>query len=255
MPDWIGAWLISIACLFMLFPADRWIHKHLQGLGLLITNDPKGAVLIYYLSLLPGVFLHEGSQWLLAQALRVKIKKFRIWPEKKTSGVIQLGLVDIDDDTDIVRATLISLIPMVTGITAIALIGTFRFDTSALMTALTAGDVPVMLDGIGKFLGAPDFFLWAYLIFAIANAMFPEIHDRFNLWIFAGFAAVVVAFLLLLDLSILLWAIMDGPLAEIARFTSFALSMALVIDLFVMVVIWGLERAFSRVGGREVEYR
>jgi hypothetical protein len=59
MPDWIGPWIITAIAIWLIQPVTRWIHKHLQGLGLLVTNDPKGAVLLYYVSLLPGVFLHE----------------------------------------------------------------------------------------------------------------------------------------------------------------------------------------------------
>jgi hypothetical protein len=255
MPDWVGPWVITAAAIWLIQPLIRWIHKHLQGLGLLLTNDPKGAVLIYYLSLLPGVFLHELTQWLLAIILRVKIKRFQLWPEKQKGGLIRLGLVDIDDNTDVVRATLIGFVPVLVGIIVVALIGAAHFNTDALLSSVMTGDLPTMTAGIGQFVGAPDFWLWVYLVFAIANAMLPEEQDRINWWVLAGALAVVAIFLWLLDLGILVQAGLDGPLAQLARMMSLALTLSLAIDLGVMALISLVELIFSRFVNREVHYQ
>jgi hypothetical protein len=207
MPDWIISWITIGLVILPLRSLERWIHKHVQGLGLLLTNNPQAAVLIYYLSLFPGVFLHELSQWLLAKVLRVKVKQFRIWPEtQKGGGLIRLGLVEIDPKTDTIRATLVGIIPMVTGIAALALIGTTRFDTAPLLESLATGDVPTIAAGVRAFTAAPDFMLWAYLIFAFANAMLPEPHDEINWWMIIGPVAGITVFLLVLDLGILIQA-------------------------------------------------
>ena len=255
LPDWLVPWLIAAAAVYPLVRIERWIHRHIQGLGLLLTNNPQAAVLIYYLSLLPGVVLHEFSQWALAQILRVKIKKFQIWPEKQRGGVIRLGLVDIDKKTDGVRASLIGMVPLATGVATIALIGAWRFDTQTLLTALGTGDLPSILAGIDAFISTPDFWLWIYLVFAIANAMLPEQHDTINWWLPVGALAAITAFLWILDLSILIQAMLEGPLAAMARALSFSLVMALVVDLFMMGVISAAEAIFSRVLNRELEYR
>ncbi len=255
MPDWVLAWLITIAAIWLLLPATRWIHKHLQGLGLLLTNNPQGAVLTYYLALLPGVILHEVTQWVLAKILRVKVKKFRLWPEKQKGGVIRLGLVEIDDGTDAVRATLIGIVPVLVGILAIALIGGLTFRTQALLASLTSGDLPTLAAGWGTFVSAPDFWFWVYLVFAVANAMLPEEHDQINWWLLGGVLVGVVVVLLVLDLGILLQAGLNGPLADLARMMSLALTLSLAIDLFVMALISLTEWIFGRFLNREVEYR
>lgn len=254
MPDWIVSWILVALAIWLLRPTIRWIHKHVQGLGLLITNNPQGAVLIYYLALLPGVALHEGSQWALAKILRVKVKKFRLWPEKQRGGVIRLGLVEIDDETDIVRSTLVGLIPLVAGIGVIALIGGWRFDPAELLAALATGDLPTIAAGLGAFLDAPDFWLWAYIVFAVANTMLPEEHDRINWWLIVGLLVGLAVFLWLLDLSILIQAGLNGPLAQLAASMSLALILSLCIDWLVMGVIWVMERVFGRLLNREVEY-
>lgn len=255
MPNWVVSWILVAVAIWLLRPTIRWIHKHVQGLGLLITNDPQGAVLIYYLALLPGVALHEGSQWLLAKLLRVKVKKFRLWPEKQRGGVIRLGLVEIAEETDNVRATLVGIIPLVVGIGVIALIGGWRFNPSVLLTALGTGDIPTIGAALGTFLSAPDFWLWVYIIFAIANTMLPEEHDRISWWPIVGLLVGLAAVLWLLDLSILIQAGLDGPLAQLAASMSLALILSLCIDWVVMTMIWVMERVLGRLFNREVEYR
>jgi hypothetical protein len=254
MPDWVFPWLLAGLAIWPLIHVERWIHKHIQGLGLLLTNDPQAAVLIYYLVLLPGVALHELSQWVLAKILLVKVKKFRLWPEKQ-GDLIRLGLVEIDRKVDVVRTTLIGIIPLVTGIAAIALIASRRFDTEALIASLTTGDVPTMAAGLGAFMSAPDFWLWLYLVFAIANAMLPEPHDEVNWWMLGGVVVAIFIFLWVLDLRILIEAGLEGPLAQLARWLSLVLVMALVLDLVGMGLIAAAEALFSRLLGRELEYR
>jgi hypothetical protein len=254
MPDWIISWVLVAIAIWLLRPTTRWIHKHVQGLGLLVTNNPQGAVLIYYLALLPGVALHEGSQWVLAKILRVKVKKFRLWPEKQRGGVIRLGLVEIDDATDVVRATLVGIVPLVVGIGAVALIGGTRFDPGALLAALSTGDLPTIAAGLGAFMSAPDFWLWVYVVFAVANTMLPEEHDQINWWLIVGLLVGLAVVLWLLDLSILIQAGLDGPLAQLAASMSLALILSLCIDGVGMAAIWGMEQLFSRLLKRDVEY-
>lgn len=254
MQQWLLPWIIAGLAVWPLVHVERWIHKHIQGLGLLLTNNPQAAVLIYYLSLLPGVVLHESSQWLLAQILRVRIRKFELWPQKQ-GKLIRLGLVEIDKRTDFVRATLIGMVPLASGVAMISLIGSVRFDTGMLLDAVATGDLPTIVQGLNTFIAVPDFVFWLYLIFAIANAMLPEPHDRINWWLPVGAMAAVTLFLLLLDLNIVLRTLLEGPLAKLAQWLSFALVTALVIDLIMMGIISIAEFAFSRILNRELEYK
>ncbi len=256
LPEWLAYWMLAAILIAPLVWVERWIHRHIQGLGLLITNDPQAAVLIYYIALFPGVFLHEASQWVLAKLLRVQVKKFQLWPEKQKGGVIRLGLVEIDSkNTDTVRATLVGMVPMITGIAAIALIGSTRFDIRILADAFSSGDLPTMMQGIGQFFSAPDFWLWAYLVFSIANAMLPEEHDEINWWLLGGVFAGMLAFLLILDLGILVEAFLEGPFTWLGEFLSLALGIAMFIDLSVIALLALTEWIFKEFFDREVEYR
>ncbi len=253
IPNWLIPWFVAALAIWPLVQVERWIHRHVQGLGLLLTNNPQAAVLIYYMALLPGVVLHEVSQWVLARLLRVRVKQFRLWPQEQRGGVIRLGLVEIEKGTDDLRATLIGMVPLVSGVGAIVLIGS-HFNLQALLDALPTGDLPTIGAALDAFFSTPDFWLWVYLVFAIANAMLPEEHDRINWWLFVGAAGAITVVLLALDLSILLQAWLEGPLAQVARWLSFALVAALAIDLFMMALIALAEAIFSRLLGRELEY-
>lgn len=254
MPNWLVPWIVAALAIWPLVLVERWVHRHIQGLGLLLTNNPQAASLIYYLALLPGVVLHEGSQWVLAKLLGVKVKKFQLWPDKQ-GGSVRLGLVEIDRKTDRIRATLVGMVPLVTGVAAITLIGSARFDLQLLTDGLGSGDFPTLFAAIGEFISVPDFWLWVYLVFAIANAMLPEEHDRINWWLFLIAGGAITGILLLLDLGILLQVWLDGPLTRLAEWLSFALVLALVLDLFVMGLLALSELVFSRLLGRQLEYR
>ena len=257
MPEWVIPWLLAGLAVWPLRRVERWIHKHIQGLGLLVTNDPRSAVLFYYIMLVPGVILREVTQWLVAQVLRVKVKKFRLWPEQKgKSGPLRLGLVEIDHkNTDNVRATLIGITPLAVGVVVLGLIGSRVMDTSAFLVSLQNGDVPTILRGFGALMNTPDFWVWVYVIFTVANAMLPEEHDQISWLVLVVPFVVLTVSLFLLQLGVVARAILDGPLADLARLLSLALIMALVIDLFFMAVIAILEAVLGRLLGREVEYK
>ncbi len=83
------------------------------------------------------------------------------------------------------RDSLVGLAPWLTG-TAILLFVSYRvFDVGALGQAWLLGGwlgVLQLLPGFGR---VPDFGLWAYLIFAVSNAMTPSSADR-EAWLTAG---------------------------------------------------------------------
>jgi hypothetical protein len=77
-------------------------------------------------------------------------------------------------------------------------IGYGIFDVAALGQAWYAGGWLAVLRAAEGIWRVPDFWLWAYLIFAISNAMTPSPADR-QPWLLAGLylgLALVVAYLL-----------------------------------------------------------
>ncbi len=237
----------------LLLLVERWIHRHLQGTMLLFTGDRKVAVILYALFLLPGVFLHEISHALVAMLLGVRVGRISLRP-KMADQRIQLGFVPVEE-TDVVRASLIGLAPLLTGSAIILLIGHYVFGISTTQSALVSGNWDAMIQGLQEMLKAPDALLWAYVVFAVSNTMFPSRSDR---------QAWTPVFLFLILLTALIWAAGLGP--AIVNSLSSTLSAAvywllmvyvftLVADLPFVLFIVLTEKLLGHLKGVRVDYK
>jgi hypothetical protein len=143
-------WLAATLALLLLI--ERWIHRHLQGVMLLLTGDPDIAVVLYALPLLPGIFVHELSHALAAILLGARVGRISIRP-KRTGQRVQLGFVPVEK-TDVVRASLIGLAPLLVGSGVILLIGYWVFDLGtlggALVTVWVAGLGPAVVESLAE---------------------------------------------------------------------------------------------------------
>lgn len=243
-------WLAATLALLLLI--ERWIHRHLQGVMLLLTGDPDIAVVLYALPLLPGIFVHELSHALAAILLGARVGRISIHP-KRTGQRVQLGFVPVEK-TDVVRASLIGLAPLLVGSGVILLIGYWVFDVSTLGGALVTGDLANLIAGLLRALKAPDAWIWAYVIFAMSNTMLPSRSDR-QAW------APVILFLLLAGALVWaagLWpAIVEGvaePLNIALRWLAMMCALTMAVDLPFALLIALVERVLGQVKGVRVEY-
>ena len=243
---WLGVTLV------LLLLVEHWIHRHLQGLMLLLTGDPQVAVLLYALPLLPGIFLHELSHALAAILLGVRVGRMSIRP-KLAGQRVQLGFVPVEK-TGVVRASLIGLAPLLAGSAVILWIGYGVFDTGTMGAALAAEGLADLAAWARKALDAPDAWLWAYVVFAVGNTMLPSRADR-QAW------APVLLFLFLI--GVLIWmaglwpAIVQRlaePLATALRWLVTMCGLTIAADLPFMLVIALGERVLGRAKGLRVEY-
>jgi hypothetical protein len=249
--NWTPLLWLAVA-LALLLLVERWIHRHLQGVMLLLTGDREIAVLLYALPLLPGILLHELSHALAAVLLGVRVGRISIRPQLAGQRV-QLGFVPVEK-TDAVRASLIGLSPLLAGSAAILSIGYWVFGLDALGAALAAGDRANLIPGLLSALRAPDAWLWAYVIFAVSNTMLPSRTDR-QAW------TPLLLFLLLI--GALLWAagfwpaIVAGlaePVTTALRWLAIMCALTVGIDLPFMLLIALVERSTERLKGMRVEY-
>jgi len=243
-------WLAATLALLMLI--ERWIHRHLQGVMLLLTGDLDVAAVLYALPLLPGIILHELSHALSAVLLGVRVGRISIRP-KRAGQRIQLGFVPVEK-TDVVRASLIGLAPLLTGSAVILLTGYWIFGLDAMGAALAAGDGPSLVAGMQEALGVSDSWLWAYVIFAVSNTMLPSRADR-QAW------TPVIIFLLLI--GALVWAAGLGPalieeaaapLATALRWLTLMCALTIAVDAPFVLLIALAERLLERAKGMRVGY-
>jgi len=78
----LTSWLWLVISLVPLIVLERWIHRHLQGVWLLLVRDADLALILYSLLMLPGVLVHEASHWVAATLLGVKAGRFSVVPER-----------------------------------------------------------------------------------------------------------------------------------------------------------------------------
>jgi hypothetical protein len=95
----------------------------------------------------------------------------------------------------------------------------------------------------------PDFWLWAYLIFAISNAMTPSPSDR-QPWRLAGIyiGLALVAAYLLGGLSLVPQGLSDY-VAGALQLLTLAFLFTLVLDLFAAALLWIAEEAIGHGRG------
>src|SRR5215468_1135718 len=89
-------WIIFAGVVFLLAGTQRWIHRHLFGMGYVISNEKSTATLLYYLALMPGVLLHEMSHYLVAGMFHIRHKKFNMIPKAQEDGSLEMGFIELE---------------------------------------------------------------------------------------------------------------------------------------------------------------
>ncbi len=231
-----------LACLLLL---SRWITQQVLRLGHRLTQNEAAALIGYYLLFFPGILLHELSHIGMALIVGLRVGRLSLGPKQRRSSV-ELGSVMVSRG-DALRESLVGLAPFLVGSAALLTIGYGIFDVAALGRAWAAGGWPAVLRAADGIWQVPDFWLWAYLIFAISNAMTPSPADR-RPWLTAGIylaLALGISYLLgglaLLPAELGIRAMAALPLLTLA----FAFTLAL--DLAAALLLWLAESVLIRL--------
>lgn len=256
MFDALAPLLWTLFSLFIVLILQRWIHRHLQGVGLLLTGSIFSTDLIYALILFPGVLLHELSHWLTANLLGIRTGKLSLIPRRLPDGSLQLGYVEYYKNASLgpIRESLVGGAPLIFGTSAVLLIGLHIFGVSNLATVVQTGHVDGLSTVIGTLFATADFWFWLYLIFAISNAMMPSRSDRRAWPAFFALILLVALALYLLGMADVVLAGLAGPAALVFGYLGLAFSMTIAVNLLAVVFIFALEELISRLKGMHVEY-
>lgn len=161
---------------FLLAWLSRQIGLSVQMLAARFTGMADAAMLAVFLVFLPGVIVHEGAHWLTARMLGLRTGKFRVWP-KRQRQTIGLGSVSVESSGAVIDSV-VGLAPLMAGSALIAVIAHSILGGSRVSYALLAGEWRASVAAFVAALRHSDAALWAYLLFAIANAMMPSASDR-----------------------------------------------------------------------------
>ena len=233
--------------LLLLMWADRWLHRNLQGLMFLITEDKDISLWLYAITLLPGVALHELSHAFMAGVLGVKIGKLNILP-RRVNKRIQLGYVPIAN-TDFFRARLVGLAPLLLGGTVSVIIGHNIFSTPQVVAALSDGNWLGGLQGLREVLREPDFWVWAYFVFAIGNTMLPSRSDIHALPILVILLALLAAGIVYIGGRVYLLKGVGQVLVLAQQWLVLLGASTLLVDVPFFAVIFLLQRMLERIKG------
>ena len=175
---------------------QRFLHREIQSVFLIISRDARVTMTIFQLIFLPGVFLHEGSHFLMAKLLGVPTGRFSILPRPLPNGRLQLGYVETAR-SDIVRDSLIGAAPLITGTVLVAYIAFYHLEMQVLLDVLRAGQLNLFWMGARSLPAVEDFYLWVYLAFAVSSTMMPSESDR-HAWLELVIAVGILFSLVLL---------------------------------------------------------
>jgi hypothetical protein len=236
----IDAWAPAIAfvvTLLLVLGIKQWITRSLQELSMRWMGDLDLALIVYFVILLPGVVVHELSHWLAAKALGVKVRGLSVGPSRKSRGNrVSLGSVRVGN-VDPLRASLIGMAPLFSGLAIILLVGFLVLGVGDLVESVSYRGFEGILDSLKLLIQVPDFWLWLYLIFSISNAMLPSESDRASLrpvLIFLGVLAVIL--LVVLGVPSITERTVSNVNA-VAGYLAIAFGLTLVVDSVFLIVI------------------
>jgi hypothetical protein len=250
----LSSWLWLVIALVPLIFLEGWVHRHLQGIWLLLVRDADLALVLYSLLMLPGVLVHEASHWIVATLLGVRAGAFSVVPERLPDGTLRLGYVETEH-VDPLRESLIGAAPLLAGAAVIIFVSYTRLGVDLLAAALERGDLLAMGQAIRAMTSLSNFWLWLYLVFTVSNSMLPSASDRRAWWPVLLTLAVFTALLLAFGLGPVLLQTLGSPLNSGTRALAAAFSITVGLNLILAPVLWLVESGLIRLTGMKVEYR
>jgi hypothetical protein len=226
-----------VVTLLALVGLQRWITRSLQELSMRWLNDPDVTLIIYFVLVLPGVIIHELSHWSTAKLLGVRVSLPRFGPVRKgRSNRVSLGSVQVGR-ADPVRASIIGVAPLLGGSGVILLIGSLVLGVGEIAEAMAGQGLAGILDGLTEIARIADFWIWLYLIFAVANAMLPSESDMATVRPVLIFLGIVGAVVLIVTGVPSIPERTVQRVNDIAAYLAYAFGVTLGVDLLVVVLL------------------
>lgn len=235
---------------------ETWVHQHVFKVGWLVTQNYQTTTILYYAFFLPGVLLHELTYWLAAGAVNVRAERSIKWPEKQEVGELKLNFIQISTRAGIYRRAIISIMPLAVGILSIWWISANIYDLQAVVSVMSTGDLNDVAEAIQLLLHAPNFWLWAYVIFTVGNTMFPQIPRDLRGWrTLLLIAGSIVVVLTIIGLGGEIFQALNTPLNSLFEVLESALVLILLTDFLVVLILGTIEYAIERYTGRSASFK
>ena len=253
--DQATPYIVSLGwLLLMLGPllfSQRWLHREIQMVFLLVTRSATFALGLFSLLFFPGVLLHEFSHFIMAQVLMVRTGKFSLIPQLLPGGQLRLGYVETVP-TDWVRDALIGAAPLLSGGAVIAYLGSHPLGLTPLALLMEQGQWGAFWQALSGLPQQADFWLWFYLAFAISSTMLPSASDR-HAWL-----PLAVIFVLLFGIALLAgagpWMIehLAPPFNRMIQLVTTIFGISLALHLILLMPVLLLRLMIERVTGLRI---
>jgi hypothetical protein len=221
------------------------LSRHIQGLLLLLTGSQRIATAGYDLVVLPGVVLHELSHAAIALLLGIRVLSINLFQFRGRNDPRQGEVVVAKADP--FRMSIVGAAPLFFGVATLLLLVRWLDPPTVGLNLAAIGQLRALLSHWSTAIGL-------YLLFAVANTMFPSAADRKAWWtvgiVFFGIAVV----LLLLGVQPQLpprWVTIMAAQADLLTST---LLPVIVLDIVCLVVVLMLELLVGRLRGQRVMY-
>jgi hypothetical protein len=229
---------------------QRWLHREIQSVLLLLTRHREVSLALFSLLFFPGVLLHEFSHYLIARLLGVRTGRFSMLPTPLPDGRLRLGFVETAS-VDFVRDALIGAAPLITGGVFVAYAGIQRLQLTLLWESLAYQNLSIKSVLI-FILTQPDFWLWFYLAFTVSSMMLPSSSDR-RAWlpmslVFAG----LVCLALLGGAGPWMVVNLAPTLNRALQAVAVAFGISIILHMVLLIPVWSIRKTLSRLTGLEV---
>lgn len=233
--------ILFLAGIFILLRRiERWLHQHIFKVGWLSTHNYQTTTILYYTIFLPGIILHEVVYYLVAGIVNVRAERKIKWPDEQEIGELNLNFIKIPARTSAFRKALITSSPLLAGLVCIWFIADNIFDITVVVEVMSSGELTDIGAAFNLLISAPLFWLWIYIIFTIANTMFPTVPKDLQGWrsVLIGLVVVGLA-LFLVGIGGEIFEALQTPLSTIILVLTETFILLICIDLL-MVLVLGL---------------
>ncbi len=252
--------ILRVALLVGLFIAlrrvERWLHQHIFKVGWLATHNYQTTTILYYTFFLPGVVLHEVVYWLTAGVLNVRAEHSIQWPDAQEIGELKLNFVQISNRAAAWRKAIISISPLLAGIIATWFIAENILQITAAVAVMGSGELSAIAEGISVLTAAPNFWLWVYIIFTIANTMFPQIPKDLQGWraMLLAAAAIFLA-LTVIGLGGEIFAVLSPTIDALIDTLLTTIIFLIVVDFVTVLILGTIEYMIERITGHSATFK
>ena len=243
-----------LLCVLLLLPLlllQRWLHREIQSIFLLITRRVEISYVMFSVLFLPGVFLHEMSHYVLARLLGVRTGRFSLLPRPLENGRLQLGYVETSS-TDLIRDALIGAAPLLTGGAFVIYAGFYHLKLQLLWNSLVGGEMAGFLEGFTRVVKEPDFWVWFYLTFAVSSTMLPSASDRRAWRPLALICLFLIGLILLAGAGAWFMAHLAPLVNEAMRTAAMVFGISAAVHLALGLPAWGIRKGLSKILGLKV---